>query len=118
MEYQPILDLKTNRIHGFEALARLRSETLGVVSPLEFIPMAEEMQLIGSIGQAILRMAGDFSRRLESIGFGGQMISVNISPMQLVMEDFLDALCCIMEERTSRRATSGWRSRNPSSPTL
>jgi PAS domain S-box-containing protein len=98
LQYQPILDLKTNKIHGFEALARLNSKALGIVPPLEFIPMAEELQLIGPIGLAILREAGAFARQLESFGYGDMVMSVNISPLQLVMEDFIDDLLRIMEE--------------------
>ena len=42
LEYQPIIDLKTRKISGFEALARIRTEALGRISPVEFIPVAEK----------------------------------------------------------------------------
>lgn len=98
LQYQPILNLRTNRIYGFEALARMKTDALGVVSPLEFIPIAEEMRLIGLFGFEILREAGAFFRRLERLGFGDMILSVNISLLQLVMDDFLEQLIRIMEE--------------------
>lgn len=42
LQFQPILNLKTGAIFGFEALSRLRTEKLGIISPLEFIPIAEK----------------------------------------------------------------------------
>ena len=57
LQYQPILDLRSNQICGFEALSRLKSNKLGLVSPLEFIPLAEETKLIIPIGQKIVRQA-------------------------------------------------------------
>ena len=52
--YQPIFDLKSNKISAFEALARLKSEELGLVSPFEFIPIAEKTKLIIPLGQRII----------------------------------------------------------------
>jgi predicted signal transduction protein with EAL and GGDEF domain len=53
--YQPILDLKQNRICAFEALARLKSDKLGIVPPLEFIPIAERTKLIIPLGYKIIK---------------------------------------------------------------
>lgn len=55
--YQPIVNLQTTRVVGFEALARWSHPRLGLVSPLKFIPIAEETGLIVSIGAKILTMA-------------------------------------------------------------
>ncbi|SHJ15372.1 sensor domain-containing protein [Parasporobacterium paucivorans] len=92
LEYQPLLDLKTNKIAGLEALARLRDEKLGVISPAEFIPLAEEMQLILPLGQKIIRLAFGLMNRLEKSGYGDVQVNVNISGIQLIQEDFTDGL--------------------------
>lgn len=55
--YQPLVSLAENRIIGFEALARWESEELGVISPVVFIPIAEECGLIGELGDQLLRHA-------------------------------------------------------------
>jgi PAS domain S-box-containing protein len=55
--YQPIVSLKNNRISGFEALVRWQHPTRGIVSPAEFIPLAEETGLIGLIDRWVLREA-------------------------------------------------------------
>ena len=49
--YQPIIDLKTGSVWGFEALARLKTDKLGLVPPVKFIPLAEKTKLILPIGE-------------------------------------------------------------------
>lgn len=89
LQYQPIINLKTNQIEGFEALARMKSEELGTVPPAEFVPISEEMQLIVPIGQKVLSMAATFLKKLERIGYRSIKIYVNISAIQLLREEFL-----------------------------
>ena len=88
MQYQPILDLKSNGICGFEALARMRSAAYGLIPPLEFIPIAEKTKLILPIGQKIIRQALAFLKNLNDKGYGAVNISINISAIQLIREDF------------------------------
>jgi PAS domain S-box-containing protein len=96
LQYQPVLNLKTNRVEGFEALARFKSEKLGMVSPVEFIPIAEETQLIVPIGRSVLEMAGAFQKRLQALGYGHVRTFVNVSAIQLLrgeyVADFLSVL--------------------------
>ena len=53
--YQPLIDLKQSKVVGFEALMRWNSKILGMVSPVDFIPMAEENGLILEIGEWVLK---------------------------------------------------------------
>ncbi|WP_163332061.1 EAL domain-containing protein, partial [Klebsiella aerogenes] len=55
--YQPLVDLKTGRITGVEALARWPHPQRGMIAPSEFIPVAEETGVIGTLGNLILRRA-------------------------------------------------------------
>ena len=76
--YQPQVDLEHNRLVGFEALIRWRSPTRGLVSPGLFIPLAEEIGLIGKIGDWVLQTACR-----EAAGWPLPVaVAVNISPAQ------------------------------------
>jgi len=90
--YQPIYDLKTNQIWGFEALARLNSNLHGQVSPLEFIPLAEESKLIIPLGEKIILQALNFIRKLNGNGHNTPGISINISVIQFLKEGFCEDL--------------------------
>lgn len=76
--YQPQLDLRLNAITGFEALLRWQSPSRGAVSPLEFIPVAEDTGIITSIGEWVLRTAC-----FEAASWSGShKVSVNVSAIQ------------------------------------
>lgn len=92
LQYQPILDLRTNQISGFEALARLDSDHLGLVSPLKFIPIAEKTKLIVPLGDMIMQKALHFLKTVEERGYHVISISVNISAIQLLREGFMEHL--------------------------
>lgn len=87
LQYQPVMNLKTNRVASFEALTRFRSDRLGIVSPLEFIPILEKTKLIVPIGEMITSKALKFLKRVNHLGYD-ITISINISPIQLLSEDF------------------------------
>ena len=86
--YQPIFDLRTNRICEFEALARISSPTLGVIPPLDFINIAERTKQILPIGDMIFRQALRFLKKMEDQGIPGIRVSINVSVIQLNKRDF------------------------------
>lgn len=89
LEYQPILDLKTNKICAFEALSRFESPRLGKISPLEFIPILEVSKLIIPIGEIIINNALDFINEVNAKIDKSICISINISVIQLLSENFV-----------------------------
>lgn len=89
LHFQPILDLKTNSICGFEALTRLRTEKLGIVPPLEFISIAEETKLIIPIGELINQKALNFLHKLNEQGYKNISVTINTSAIQLYSPDFV-----------------------------
>lgn len=98
-DFQPIVDLRTGRISGFEALARMKSSRLGSVSPMEFIPLAEELQLIVPLGRKITELACDFLEDLRRAGYDDVYVSVNVSAIELVRDTFLDDFFALLEEK-------------------
>lgn len=92
MVYQPIVELSTNAICGFEALARYQSEQLGLVSPLEFIPIAEETQLIIPLGRLVMRQVFRALCNFAQQYKGPLTVTFNISAIQLLREDFISDL--------------------------
>ncbi len=96
--YQPILDLQTNKVCAFEALARLRTEKLGLVSPIEFIPIAEKTKLILPCGEILITKALHFLKRLIDQGHDTIRVAINISAIQLLRPDFTDRLIEIIHK--------------------
>jgi diguanylate cyclase (GGDEF)-like protein len=93
VHYQPILDLRTLRIVGFEALARWQHPSRGLVLPMDFIALAEESELIIAIGRVILekacRQAQLWRRRWPDENL---MMSVNLSPRQFADPDLANGI--------------------------
>ncbi len=104
LEYQPIVAHGGDSIYGFEALARFRSEKLGLVSPVEFIPIAEETQLIIPLGRKIMSLAFSFLKRLEAEGHENIKVSINVSAIQLLRDDFFSDLMEIINETKIKTA--------------
>ena len=98
LQYQPIVDLKTSSVIAFEALARLRTEKLGLVPPLEFIPIAEKTKLILPIGEKVIVKAFRFLNRLKKLGYDKISISLNVSAIQLLNPDFTSNLFELIKE--------------------
>src|SRR5437588_10876334 len=82
--YQPIVSLETGAITGLEALMRWHHDGLGPISPLEFIPIAEDTGLIVPMGAWMLEeVCGQAVRWAEELGIEPPPISVNLSPRQV-----------------------------------
>ena len=82
--YQPIMDTKTNKVVSLEALARWEHPELGDVSPGVFIPIAEECNLIGPLGDWVLKRACVDAASIP----GNVKVSVNVSAMQFANPGF------------------------------
>lgn len=98
LKFQPILDIKSNKITEFEALARLNSNKLGMLMPGEFIPLAEKTKLIIPLGKKVLIKAFEFLNRLKKDGYDSINVSVNISVIQLIGENFIKDLFNLIDE--------------------
>lgn len=96
---QPIIDARTGRISGFEALARWRHPEQGIISPGVFIPLAEETGLIGAIGDAMLRSACSMCRDLDREHPGRELtMAVNLSVAQMNTPGIVDSIESILGE--------------------
>jgi len=87
LDYQPKVALRGGQVFGMEALLRWRRPGHGVVSPAEFIPVAEETGAIVAIGEWVLRTACDQLRRWHDMGYTQLTMAVNLSPRQFVRQD-------------------------------
>jgi predicted signal transduction protein with EAL and GGDEF domain len=92
VHYQPKSDVATGRISSVEALLRWRHPTRGLVSPAEFIPLAEESGLILSIGEWVLRESCRQAREWQRTGIPFLRVAVNVSPVQFKQSNFLQAV--------------------------
>lgn len=95
--YQPQYETRTTKLRGFEALIRWNNPEIGFVSPMEFIPIAEEAGMIVGIGEWVLKNACIMGRKIyEKFGVNF-MMSVNISPVQLKQKDFAEMVLKIIQ---------------------
>lgn len=87
--YQPQFDVETGRLRGFEALLRWHDEKLGWISPAQFVSIAEETKLILPLGEWVMDSAlSTLKEWCDNFGFN-EIMSVNVSPVQLKKPDFL-----------------------------
>jgi diguanylate cyclase len=96
--YQPIIDLRSGRVLGTEALVRWRHPQLGVVMPDEFIPIAEEIGLIIEIGEWVLRNAAQQTQRWRAAGFSHLKVAVNISAEQFHGAPIAERVAALLAE--------------------
>ena len=86
LHYQPLVDAASGKVHALEALLRWRHPLRGLVSPLDFIPLAEDTGLIVPIGAWVLRQACADLARLRRQGRPGLCMAVNLSPRQFMAD--------------------------------
>lgn len=96
--YQPQADIHTGEVTGFEALIRWMSPDLGTVSPQEFIWVLEDTQLIIEVGKWILKEACCFIKTIHGNGYTECSVSVNISIIQLMQDNFVDIVMDALRE--------------------
>ena len=99
--FQPIRDIASGRIVGFEALARWRHPVHETVPPSEFIPLAEAAGLADRLGEAILdkasRACAHWNRQRRAMGLPPRYVSVNLSAVQLAAPDLVSRIAGILE---------------------
>jgi diguanylate cyclase (GGDEF)-like protein len=94
LHYQPLVTLETNDVNGFEALLRWHHPTRGLVSPAEFIPIAEETGLIVPLGEWVLKAACN-----EAVDWPEHIkVAVNLSPAQLNCRNLVTMVKTALEE--------------------
>lgn len=98
LQYMPRVDAQTTQILGAEALIRWNHPDWGLVSPEEFIPIAEETGLIIPIGEWVLRQACKQIKQWEDMGLPPMLISVNFSVQQLLKQNILQTINQVVEE--------------------
>ncbi|MDL4842290.1 putative bifunctional diguanylate cyclase/phosphodiesterase [Aquibacillus rhizosphaerae] len=95
--YQPKVELCTGKTIGMEALLRWNHPQLGFISPVEFIPVAEETAQIVNIGKWVLETACKQTKIWHDSGFPYLCVSVNVSVLQFRQHDFVDKVKTVLE---------------------
>lgn len=96
--YQPKIELLSGKLAGLEALIRWNQPGRGFISPMQFIPVAEETGLIGKIGEWVLRRVCDQIREWDLLGLPPVSIAVNLSPRQLIEGRITETISRILDE--------------------
>ncbi len=95
--YQPIMNSTTGKIKGFEALIRWRNSEGKMISPGEFMPVAENMALIHTIGLWVIQQALHDLKKFQGISNQNFTMAINLSANQLKQSDFCDKVMKIIE---------------------
>ena len=98
LQYQPQFDVRTGSISGVEALLRWTNAELGAVSPVEFIPVAEETGLILAIGKWALHTACQQAQAWRNEGLPVQRMAVNVSGRQFALAEYPNEVAEILRE--------------------
>lgn len=97
LHYQPKIELSSGKLIGFEGLIRWTKSNGDMISPMDFIPIAEESGLIIEIGEWVIREACFQIRRWQDEGLDPFIVSVNLSPMQFQTHNLIDVVSSALE---------------------
>ena len=98
LHYQPQIDLKTGRVTGVEALIRWYNPDMGLVAPMQFIPLAEKNGLIHPIGEWVLRTACAQKKKWQDEGLEAIKMAVNLSGRQFHYANLLELVTQILKK--------------------
>lgn len=98
VHYQPIVHMESGTIKGTEALLRWNHPQYGVISPLEFIALAEETGLIVQIGESVLTQACRQLKKWHEAGYDTLIMSVNLSPIQIEQYHFVEKILQLLHD--------------------
>lgn len=99
LQYLPEVDMRTGEVLATEALVRWNHPTRGLLSPASFIAVAESINLAGDLGRWVLRTACAEFARWRALGVAeGIVLRVNVSPVQLVTDGFVESVADVMRE--------------------
>ncbi len=99
LHYLPEVDMRTGEILAFEALVRWQHPTRGLLSPNAFIGVAESINFAGELGRWVMRAGCAEFRKWRSKGIGlDAVLRLNVSPVQLVTEGFVETVAGIIDE--------------------
>ncbi|MFA4134633.1 MULTISPECIES: EAL domain-containing protein [unclassified Brevibacillus] len=98
LHYQPKIHLQTGQIIGMEALIRWDHPDLGLIPPIQFIPIAEETGLIVPLGEWVMRTACQQTKAWQEAGFTQLAVAVNISLRQFMQNNLIEMITSILEE--------------------
>jgi EAL domain-containing protein (putative c-di-GMP-specific phosphodiesterase class I) len=90
--YQPQIDMQSGNVNGVEALIRWQHPDLGLVSPVEFIPLLEETGLIVPVGEWVIRTACQQTRDWPDAGFPPLTMAVNLSARQFRQSNLVEMI--------------------------
>jgi diguanylate cyclase (GGDEF)-like protein len=83
LHFQPLVDLVSGKVLGFEALARWEHESFGAVSPAVFVPLAEQLGLMSQLGSHVMELLYDAAAHLQAASESPLSLSVNVSPLEV-----------------------------------
>ncbi|MCC6347820.1 MAG: EAL domain-containing protein [Nitrospirales bacterium] len=98
VHYQPQVDIATRRIVCVEALVRWQHPELGLLDPMQFIPLAEETGFIIPMDEWVLRTACEQNKAWQETGYPPLRITVNLSARQFQQPNLIEIVACVLRE--------------------